>query len=82
VLRRLRGRVPVPPVLRTDDHTITLGFVPGVPGQDLFDAGRAQEVLRSCGGVLRRIHATPTRLPDADVVQVHGDSPCSPSTPQ
>ncbi|MER5213995.1 phosphotransferase [Streptomyces sp. NPDC002838] len=85
LLPRLRGRVPVPPLLRADDHTLTLGFAPGVPGQELLDAGHAEEVLRSCGEVLRRVHATPADVLEAeadhagggagrtDHVLVHGD---------
>ncbi|MEV0641780.1 phosphotransferase [Streptomyces sp. NPDC050619] len=78
LLLRLRGKVPVPPVLRADERTLTLGFAPGVPGQDLIDAGHAEGVLRSCGEVLRRIHALPRDLLDAgaqntDDVLVHGD---------
>ncbi|WP_329069951.1 phosphotransferase [Streptomyces sp. NBC_01429] len=59
-LTRLRGRLPVPPVLGADIRTLTLGFVPGTPGQELLDAGHAAAVLRACGEVLSRIHATPT----------------------
>ncbi|MFJ7997842.1 phosphotransferase family protein [Streptomyces sp. NPDC096310] len=78
-LTALRGRVPVPPPLRTRGHTLTLGFVPGVPGHELMDAGRADAVLRACGETLRRIHAVPADFlrttPDADTgtVLVHGD---------
>jgi aminoglycoside phosphotransferase len=77
LLRALRGRVPVPPVLRADARTLTLGFVPGVPGQELLYAGRAEEALRSCGEALRRIHTTapPPDLPGTGTgeVLVHGD---------
>ncbi|MFI5678082.1 phosphotransferase family protein [Streptomyces cellulosae] len=80
LLRALRGRVPVPPVLRADDDTLTLtlGFVPGVHGQELLDAGRAERVLESCGQLLRRLHSGPPDLADLPVagageVLVHGD---------
>jgi aminoglycoside phosphotransferase len=77
LLLALRDRVPVPPVLRADDRTLTLGFVPGVQGQELLDAGRVHGTLRSCGEVLRRLHATepPPDLPDTGTggVLVHGD---------
>jgi tRNA A-37 threonylcarbamoyl transferase component Bud32 len=52
----LSGRVPVPPVLDHTASTITLGFVPGMHGQDLITAGRAEAVLHTCGTVLRGIH--------------------------
>ncbi|MER5185383.1 phosphotransferase [Streptomyces sp. NPDC002896] len=78
LLRRLQGRVPVPPLLRAGERTLTLGFVPGVPGQDLIDADHAEAVLQSCGKMLRRIHAASTDLLDdgagnVDGVLVHGD---------
>jgi aminoglycoside phosphotransferase len=80
LLTRLQGQVPVPPVLRASERTLTLGFTPGVPGQDLIDAGHAEGVLRTCGKVLRRIHTTPTPADsldagarNADDVLVHGD---------
>ncbi|NGN68331.1 phosphotransferase [Streptomyces sp. A7024] len=57
-LRRLTGRLPVPPVLDETDGTLTLGFLPGTHGQELIDAGHAAEVLTACGELLRRIHAT------------------------
>jgi tRNA A-37 threonylcarbamoyl transferase component Bud32 len=52
----LPGRIPVPPVLGHTATTITLGFVPGVHGQDLTIAGHAEPVLRTCGAVLQDIH--------------------------
>jgi aminoglycoside phosphotransferase len=76
LLTRVRGRVPVPPVVAVDDATLTLGFVRGTPGQELLDSGRAEAVLVSCGEVLRRLHET---APDegaayeAGKVLVHGD---------
>ncbi|MEU8353302.1 phosphotransferase, partial [Streptomyces sp. NPDC048845] len=58
VLTRLRGRLPVPPVQGTTEAVLTLGFVNGVPGQELLAAGRPEAVLASCGELLRRIHGT------------------------
>src|SRR4051794_11250080 len=55
-LQALQGRFPVPPVIATDHETLTLGFVAGAHGQDLIDAGHAEDVLRSCGAVLRKLH--------------------------
>ncbi|MBT2411240.1 phosphotransferase [Streptomyces sp. ISL-12] len=77
LLGRLLGRLPVPPVRGASEGTLTLGFVTGVPGQELLDAGRAPAVLASCGRLLRRIHDTaPSVLEDgehrADAVLVHG----------
>ncbi|WP_419998427.1 phosphotransferase [Streptomyces boninensis] len=60
-LRRLTGRLPVPPVLGEDeseaDGTLTLGFLPGTHGQELIDAGHAEQVMAACGRALRKIHA-------------------------
>jgi aminoglycoside phosphotransferase (APT) family kinase protein len=73
VLKELQGRLPVPPVLGLTDDTVRLGFVEGVPGQELLDAGDAQAVLASCGEVLGRIHATQVAsLPGGETL-VHGD---------
>ncbi|MCW8383248.1 phosphotransferase family protein [Streptomyces justiciae] len=77
LLERLQGRLPVPPVRAVDARTLTLGFVAGVPGQELLE-DRPAAVLTSCGEVLHRIHATPPDvLADgdgtADGVLVHGD---------
>lgn len=76
LLTDLAGILPVPPVRGASEATLTLGFVAGAPGQDLLDSGSAVEVLRSCGTVLRRIHATPTDVlgePNGGAVLVHGD---------
>lgn len=70
-LTRLRGRVPLPPVIGVRGLTLELGFVAGEHGQDLVDAGHATEVLRACGATLRTIHGV-----DQDArgrVLVHGD---------
>ncbi|MER5755260.1 phosphotransferase [Streptomyces sp. NPDC002088] len=58
LLTRLQGRLPVPPVLAADAGTLTLGFVVGVPGQKLLDAGHSAAVLETCGELLPRIHGT------------------------
>ncbi|WP_129841056.1 phosphotransferase [Streptomyces sp. RFCAC02] len=68
VLVRLRGRVPVPPVVGVSASSLTLGFVAGVQGQELLDSGRAGDVLAGCGEVLRRIHDIAP-----GPVLVHGD---------
>ncbi|GAA2147101.1 phosphotransferase family protein [Glycomyces algeriensis] len=71
VLTALAGTVPVPPLLGAGEGALTLGFVEGAPGQELLDSGDAAEVLRSCGEVLRRIHATTGALGEGTLV--HGD---------
>lgn len=58
LLTGLRGRLPVPPLREVDAGTLRLGFVDGMPGQELLDAGHAAAVLTACGKLLRRIHAT------------------------
>jgi aminoglycoside phosphotransferase (APT) family kinase protein len=55
-LRRLKGRLPVPPVHAITKTSVTTRFVPGAHGQDLLDEGRAAEVLAACGRTLARIH--------------------------
>ncbi|MER7788985.1 aminoglycoside phosphotransferase family protein [Streptomyces sp. NPDC097640] len=71
LLARLQGRLPVPPVHEADTGTLTLGFMTGVPGQELLDAGHAAEVLEACGALLRRIHGTEASVRGG--VLVHGD---------
>jgi len=76
VLCELQGRLPVPPVRDLTGETLRLGFVRGMPGQELLDAGHAEAVLASCGEILGRIHATAvTGLPMnlAGSALVHGD---------
>jgi aminoglycoside phosphotransferase len=79
-LAGLAGLLPVPPLLVPQrDGRLEMGLMPGRPGQDLIDAGRARGVLRACGRMLRRIHATDpaaagitaSRRPGQ--VLVHGD---------
>ena len=71
VLAALAGTIPVPPLLGAGEGALTLGFVAGTPGQELLDSGGAAAVLRSCGRVLRRIHATTGVLGAGTLV--HGD---------
>jgi aminoglycoside phosphotransferase len=78
LLTRLQGMLPVPPVHAAGAGTLTLGFVMGVQGQELLDAGHAGAVLETCGRVLRRIHGiAPSVLGGgghaAGKVLVHGD---------
>jgi aminoglycoside phosphotransferase len=78
LLTVLRGCLPVPPVVGLAGGILTLGFVAGVPGQELLDAGHAAAVLRACGGLLRRIHDTGTSVvgfgaAGTGAVLVHGD---------
>jgi Ser/Thr protein kinase RdoA (MazF antagonist) len=79
LLRRLAGRLPVPAVISEAGLTLELDFMPGVHGQDLIAAGLADQVLRACGLVLRRIQHTDPRsagVPGpygAGRVLVHGD---------
>lgn len=78
LLTALADSIPVPPVLAAGGGALTLGFVGGIPGQELIDAGSAAEVLRVCGSILREIHATPVAdlrdsLPGQGGTLVHGD---------
>ncbi|NUO43052.1 MAG: phosphotransferase [Streptomyces sp.] len=72
LLTRLQGRLPVPPVRAADARTLTLGFMAGVPGQELLEEQPAA-VLTSCGEMLRRIHAIPLDVATVGGVLVHGD---------
>lgn len=79
VLSALAGWLPVPPVLDRSDTSLTLGFMPGVHGQELIGGGLPEPVLRACGQLLRRIHAIDPRQvgaggnDTASAVLVHGD---------
>jgi aminoglycoside phosphotransferase (APT) family kinase protein len=80
MLVRLRGRIPVPPVLNgLENDDLRMGFVDGVHGQELIDAGLAAQALRACGEMLRRIHAIdpagvfPGESHPPGAVLVHGD---------
>lgn len=78
-LTRLAHVMPVPAVLdREIDGSLTTEFRPGEHGQDLIDAGHADQVLVSCGALLRRLHAldpsllTPGEHSTTHVIR-HGD---------
>ncbi len=78
-LTRLAHVMPVPAVLdRRADGSIVTEFRAGEHGQDLIDAGHADQVLASCGALLLRLHALdPSQLlsrrhPSTHVV-LHGD---------
>jgi Ser/Thr protein kinase RdoA (MazF antagonist) len=80
MLDRLRGRLPVPPLLGGDeDAGVRMGLLAGMHGQELIEAGHAGPVLRACGEMLRHIHTLdpgevfPDPPPSRDVVLVHGD---------
>ena len=49
--------MPVPEVVAADARSVTTALVSGRHGQDLIDRDPVG-VLRACGSVLRRIHAT------------------------
>ncbi len=57
VLSAVAGHLPVAPVLGSSDTSLSLRFMPGVPGQELIEAALAEPVLRACGQMLRRVHA-------------------------
>jgi aminoglycoside phosphotransferase len=80
VLTSLTRRLPVPPVLDHGAGQLRMGLMAGIPGQDLVDAGLAEQVLGACGRMLRRIHAVSpgvvsggAGLPVPGAVLVHGD---------
>lgn len=79
VLSALARLLPVPPVIASSETSLRLGFMQGVHGQELIDEGRAGQVLRACGQMLRHIHAiNPEQARAGDkhhdsAVLVHGD---------
>ena len=84
-LQRVRAALPVPLVVSmagTDDPAVTMSLAAGIHGQRLIDEGRADQVLRACGLVLRRLHDLPLDLieqraswpqPARGQCLVHGD---------
>jgi aminoglycoside phosphotransferase (APT) family kinase protein len=81
VLSALQGRVPVPPVLGSEDDCLTMRFISGTHGQEMLESGHGQGTLRACGAMLQRIHQLDigeitAALPGsagAGQVLVHGD---------
>jgi aminoglycoside phosphotransferase (APT) family kinase protein len=76
-LTALHGRVPVPEVISSEPGVVATAFVSGAHGQDLIADGRAHDVLRGCGAVLRSLHALDPSIleapaPDTGVIR-HGD---------
>jgi hypothetical protein len=61
LLTTLQRRLPVAPVAGREGDVLVLGFVPGVPGQELMDLCHGAAVLWACGTLLRRIHEVGTR---------------------
>ena len=73
----LRDVLPVPRLLAVaGDDALRMEFVAGVHGQELVESGHAIQVLRTCGEVLRRIHAVNVTdtLPDGVVPDGVGQS--------
>ncbi len=75
VLTRLPAGLPVPRPLGAPPGALVMPHLPGVPGQELVDAGHAAAVLHACGVLLRRVQQIDVRqiLPGAAGVLVHGD---------
>lgn len=78
-LERLAGHLPLPPLLRVDPdrQTLQTAYIPGRHGQELIDAGHAEQLLFLCGQLLRQLQALPPQLyqshGNAGNVIVHGD---------
>jgi aminoglycoside phosphotransferase len=75
-ITRLRDVLPVPAVLSSGSRVLVTAQVAGDHGQDLIDAGRAEEVLTACGALLRRLHDLDPKILGAGVtdgVLRHGD---------
>jgi hypothetical protein len=77
-LSALRGRFPVPEVLRGPDGELCVAEVPGRPGQEALDGGHAAAVLRRCGEARRRLSlidpATVPGLAGVDVCVKQGET--------
>jgi len=77
-LTELAGQVPVPPVLAQGEGEVTLGLMPGRPGQELLEE-RPEPVLYAAGRLARRLASVDaSRLAGlgataTGTVLVHGD---------
>jgi aminoglycoside phosphotransferase (APT) family kinase protein len=71
----LHGRVPVPRFVEGGVRDATFTFVAGVHAQDMLRPDTARRILRSCGEVLRSIHAVDPAVvvPGGGQTLVHGD---------
>jgi aminoglycoside phosphotransferase len=78
-LGALAGHLPVPALLAVDpaQRVLQTTFIPARHGQELIDAGHAEQVLLLCGRLLRQLQALPPQLlagiGGAGPVLVHGD---------
>jgi thiamine kinase-like enzyme len=72
----LAGKFPVPPLLDHDDSRIVVGYLAGVPGQELLER-KPVPVLQEVGRVARRLHGLDLGgslgQPMERSVLVHGD---------
>jgi tRNA A-37 threonylcarbamoyl transferase component Bud32 len=77
-LSGLAGQIPVPPLLAVGDGEVTLGLVPGRPGQELLE-DQPEPVLYAAGRLARRLAAVDVSLASGldaapgGTVLVHGD---------
>lgn len=80
-LTGLAGQFPVPPLLAVTDGQIEVGWMQGVPGQELLER-RPEDVLFSVGRTGHQLHQLPRLKADSPaaeaayppgVVLVHGD---------
>ena len=69
-LSMLDGRWQAPRVYAAGADFLEMEQRPGVHGQELVEAGHAEQVLRSCGATLRRIQQGTA---EGGTVLVHGD---------
>jgi tRNA A-37 threonylcarbamoyl transferase component Bud32 len=75
-LQALAGRFPVPPLLEYDSSRIVVGYLTGVPGQELLER-RPRPVLHESGRAARSLHEMDLGEsygpPREGSVLVHGD---------
>jgi hypothetical protein len=79
----LDGLLPTPPLVSSDERSITTRLVSGSHGQDLLRAGHTRIVLEACGRVLAQLQQLGTNPVDVErgretrhsksSVVVHGD---------
>ncbi|MFI0976700.1 phosphotransferase family protein [Streptomyces sp. NPDC021093] len=76
-LETLGAMLPVPQLIGCTGESLSMTFLSGLHGQDMIEAGWAEEVLAACGGALRAVHSVDVTevFPRArrGSVIVHGD---------
>ncbi|MFF0741647.1 phosphotransferase family protein [Streptomyces sp. NPDC004111] len=76
-LETMGAALPVPQLIGCTGESLSMTFLAGVHGQDLIEAGRAEDVLHTCGIALRTVHSVDAsevfHRARPGTVLVHGD---------